>query len=41
MENDIFPGMTSGYSAILLPQLQLNGSSIPITHAEASWIGKI
>lgn len=35
-------GMISGYSAILLPQLQLNNSStIEIDTEEASWIGKI
>lgn len=34
-------GMVSGYSAILLPQLELNNStSFQIDTVEASWIGK-
>lgn len=35
-------GMISGYSAILLPQLEKNNSSsIEIDSEEASWIGKV
>lgn len=34
-------GMISGYSAVLLPQLNLkNSTSFEIDTAEASWIGK-
>lgn len=35
----IAAGLTSGYSAILLPQLQHSNSTITITKDEASWIG--
>jgi hypothetical protein len=33
-------GLSSGYSAILLPQLRLNDSSIQVNEDIESWIGK-
>jgi hypothetical protein len=32
--------MCQGYSAVLLPQLQQDGSQLMVTDDEASWIGK-
>ncbi|XP_055706908.1 facilitated trehalose transporter Tret1-2 homolog isoform X1 [Phlebotomus papatasi] len=37
----ISAGMTSGYSATLLPQLQANDSEIIITHDESTWIASM
>ncbi|GAB0090315.1 facilitated trehalose transporter Tret1 [Sergentomyia squamirostris] len=37
----ISAGMTSGYSATLLPQLQANDTEIVITHDEATWIASM
>lgn len=34
-------GFTTGYSAIFLPQLQSNDSTIRITNDEASWIASL
>jgi hypothetical protein len=33
-------GMTTGFSAVLLPQLQAPGSALTATEVEASWIGE-
>lgn len=38
--NSVSVGMCQGYSAVLLPQLQQNGSQLMVTNEEASWIGK-
>jgi len=38
--NSVSVGMCQGYSAVLLPQLQQDGSQLMVTDDEASWIGK-
>ena len=38
--NSVSVGMCQGYSAVLLPQLQQNGTQLMVTAEEASWIGK-
>jgi hypothetical protein len=38
--NSVSVGLCQGYSAVLLPQLQQNGSQLMVTDVEASWIGK-
>lgn len=38
--NSVSVGLCQGYSAVLLPQLQQNGSQLMVTDEEASWIGK-
>jgi hypothetical protein len=37
----IAAGFTTGYSAIFLPQLQSNSTTIKITRDEASWIASL
>jgi MFS family permease len=34
-------GFTTGYSAIFLPQLQSNSSSIQVTEEESSWVASL
>lgn len=34
-------GMTTGFTAVLLPQLQAAGCVIPVTADEASWVGEL
>lgn len=36
----ISSGITTGFSAVLLPQLQAPDSTITVTEDEASWIGE-
>ena len=34
-------GMTTGFTAVLLPQLEATGCPIPLTANEAYWVGKL
>jgi hypothetical protein len=34
-------GMTTGFTAVLLPQLEAAGCPIPVTANEAYWVGKL
>lgn len=37
----IIRGFSTGYSATLIPQLQSDNSSIPVTVDEEAWLGKL
>lgn len=39
--SDITSGAVIGYSAVLIPQLEINESRIQILQEEASWIGTL